>query len=236
MFIFLFLSALIFSISNLPADGNQQEAKEVKGAETSNIKVITPNPTVSTAMTPTPTISKKTKIIPSSSAKQLGGWYWREDLGRSERWMGTDSQGKDIWTDMVNDPQNTESSNNNSSVVSRSEKIIENISTTTYGIVLGNSVPSQPVPSNQPFEASWTVDNSNGSAKITANKQLKECEGKETNPISTGGGYEVKTALKSLRGNICELFFSPPNTPNYDWLDGARVVSVDKEEKNFGNW
>lgn len=31
--------------------------------------------------------------------KEYGGWYWNKGLGKAQRWMGTDSNGQDIWSD-----------------------------------------------------------------------------------------------------------------------------------------
>ena len=57
----------------------------------------TPSPTTTITPTPTrkPAIKKRTPTI----KKEQGGWYWRPELGRAQRWLGTDSQGKDIWSD-----------------------------------------------------------------------------------------------------------------------------------------
>lgn len=218
----------------MSAKENLLQKEEVKGSSTNTAISITPTPSLTISRTPTTPETHRIKITTTPIAKQFGGWYWNSQLGISQRWMGTDSQGKNIWSDTVDVSGKVGPlySNNNSFGGSISEKSNKVIVGTTNGEVDSSQLASE----DEPFEASWSEDNSNGSAKITANKQLKECEGKETSPVSTGGGYEAKTALKHLRGNICQLFFSPPNTPNYDWPNGARVVSSDNEEKTFGNW
>lgn len=33
------------------------------------------------------------------AAKQYGGWYWQPEQNRALRWWGTDTQGKDIYTE-----------------------------------------------------------------------------------------------------------------------------------------
>lgn len=244
MFLFLVYSIIslttVFNYSNFYSNTIKKSQKEsVKGIKTKISIPISPSLTPILSPTSSQTETVQTIIKPQLTIppKQFGGWYWNSQLGSSQRWMGTDSQGKNIWSDTVGVPgkAGSLSSNDSSFDGSISEKISEK-SNTTVGITYENSNSSQLATQNEPFEASWSVDSSNGSAKITANKQLKECEGKETNPVSTGGGYEVKTAIKNLHGNICELFFSPPNTPNYEWLDGGRVVSFGNEEKTFGNW
>ncbi len=37
--------------------------------------------------TPTPTM-------------EPGGWYWQEELSRSQKWIGTDAEGKDVWSEI----------------------------------------------------------------------------------------------------------------------------------------
>lgn len=53
------------------------------------------NPNVDITMTPAP--SNKPQSNPQK--KQYGAWYWRSDVNRSLLWLGTDKDGKDIWSD-----------------------------------------------------------------------------------------------------------------------------------------
>ncbi|MBI4080424.1 MAG: hypothetical protein HY430_01485 [Candidatus Levybacteria bacterium] len=80
----------------------------VKGAQTSvsPTPTFTPSPTRSPTLTPTPTNKPiSVRAQPTSQAKQSGGWYWRSEIGRAQRWLGTDAQGKDIWSDTGDQPR-----------------------------------------------------------------------------------------------------------------------------------
>lgn len=48
--------------------------------------------------TRTPDASPSARQKPAI-AKAYGGWYWRPQLGKAQRWMGTDAAGNDIWQD-----------------------------------------------------------------------------------------------------------------------------------------
>jgi ABC-type dipeptide/oligopeptide/nickel transport system permease subunit len=56
---------------------------------------LSPTPTRSSQPTPTPGTKSHTPPV----EKEYGGWYWQPALERAQRWLGTDSQGQDIWTD-----------------------------------------------------------------------------------------------------------------------------------------
>lgn len=86
--IFLVSSGIQYGISLV-----NQEQPEVKGVTVNNI-VATLTPTPSPLITKQPQVNN---LVVTQEQKQYGGWYWREELGRAERWMGKDSEGKDLW-------------------------------------------------------------------------------------------------------------------------------------------
>ncbi len=89
----------------------------VKGAQTSvsPTSTFTPSPTHLPTLTPTPTNKPiSVKAQPTPQAKQYGGWYWRSELSHTQRWLGTDAQGKDIWSD-TGEPTPTPTKSNPSS-------------------------------------------------------------------------------------------------------------------------
>lgn len=75
----------------------------VKGVQTN----ISTTPTLLPSPTPTPSptsIPTPTRIQETPQTKQYGGWYWRPELNRAQRWLGTDSQGNDMWSDTGDPP------------------------------------------------------------------------------------------------------------------------------------
>lgn len=97
-----------------------------------------------------------------------------------------------------------------------------------------------PTPIPATFDAAFTYNSANGSARITADKPIRQCYGAQSN------GVEAHLALRGYNGwgcvdgkcsYRCELYYAPPNTPSYSWSDiSAKAVSVDGEIKTFGNW
>lgn len=57
-----------------------------------------PTPINQPSVIPTPTTKATTKTLTFQS-KQYGRWYWHPELNKSQVWIGTDSAGKDIWSD-----------------------------------------------------------------------------------------------------------------------------------------
>jgi len=99
------ISINIWSVNRISGSGNAS----VKGISTSNAKIlkITPSqilPTIPTPTEITPSKASLPMVQPTSQAKQKGGWYWNSELKKSQVWLGTDSTGKDIWTDSYPSP------------------------------------------------------------------------------------------------------------------------------------
>ncbi len=61
------------------------------------IPSVTPSPITTEAPSPTPT--RKPAIKKKTEEKVPGGWYWREELEKSQQWLGMDARGNDIWHD-----------------------------------------------------------------------------------------------------------------------------------------
>ena len=79
---------------------NELSKPSVKGVSTTISPTPTTTPTPTSTPSPTPTIKPvSVQKQPSLQTKQYGGWYWRPDLGRAQVFIGSDSAGKDIWTD-----------------------------------------------------------------------------------------------------------------------------------------
>ncbi len=79
---------------------------EVKGVQPTTtvahaLPIISPTdaPRPTTTLTPAPTKKPALKTGTATIKKEYGGWYWRPELERAQRWVGTDSQGNDIWSD-----------------------------------------------------------------------------------------------------------------------------------------
>lgn len=88
-----------FVMSQLNKVDNQTEIRSVQGVSTTSLPTSTPSP--SSSPTPTQPIVKKIvmPLLPTPQKREVGAWYWREELGRAQRWLGLDKDGKDIWTD-----------------------------------------------------------------------------------------------------------------------------------------
>lgn len=74
----------------------------VQGVQIETSQVQDSIPSVTPTSTPTPTNNAQlTNATPTTQPKQVGGWYWQPELGRAQQWMGIDTQGNDIWKDLV---------------------------------------------------------------------------------------------------------------------------------------
>lgn len=94
--VLLFLGT--FAMSQLHATDTKPVSESVQGASTTPVPTSTPSPSPS----PTPiqvVVKKVVQLSPTPQKREIGAWYWRQDLARSQRWLGTDKDGKDIWTD-----------------------------------------------------------------------------------------------------------------------------------------
>ena len=138
----------------------------VKGVSTSAVSMPTVTQSPAPTSTPIPTPTNKpisVKAQPTAKTKQYGDWYWQSELGRAQRWLGTDAQGKDIWSD-TGDPTPTPTKSNAPSTNSSETKIHE--------IQVGVSTDSQtltptPTPSSSGASASGT-SSSGVSSSITS--------------------------------------------------------------------
>lgn len=255
---FIFVIVLIF-LSKLDAQPIKKEPS-VRGVQT---KVV-----ISPTNTPTPTPTEKPvskNVQPSELKKQYGGWYWQPQLGKAERWMGTDSSGKDVWIDekekietaQSNPPASSSTNNPQSSQNTSSQNSYSNSPTTAQT----GSQQNQQVVLDKSAGISATVQTQsiNGTTFtfVTPTPESGPFDGTFTYDASNGsakivmnkpvkdcdgrqkdpnGGQTINGALRSVHGYVCELFFAPPNTPYYGGEYGAKVVSVNNEVKTFGSW
>ncbi len=148
----------------------------VKGVSTSAI----PMPTVAQSLPPTSTpiptptnkpISVKAQVTPQ--AKQFGGWYWRSELGRAQRWLGTGAQGKDIWTD-TGDPTPTPTKPSAPSTNHSETKIDE----LQFGVATDSQTLSPTPTSSSPGAAGSSIRGTSSMAEV----QNQICSKDGSNP------------------------------------------------------
>lgn len=111
LWILLVLFLLLGSIG-LVLSANRFTETSVKGisVSVSPTPAIFLSPTPSFTPSPTPTPSPVPALIaiqPTIQQKQYGAWYWKAELDRSQMWLGTDTDGKDIWSDSGDLPTQT---------------------------------------------------------------------------------------------------------------------------------
>lgn len=89
-----------FAMSQQNQVDNQTETKSVQGVSTTSLPTLTSSPALSPTSTSKPVVKKVfVSLTPTPQKRELGAWYWRQELGRAQRWLGADKDGKDIWTD-----------------------------------------------------------------------------------------------------------------------------------------
>lgn len=99
---------------------DEGEIASVKGTYTAQIIENTPTPFPTKidniVYTPTPTPATPSYPTPTKEKRQIGGWYWNDELGKAQHYIGTDAYGKELWEDHVSAPsQNSPNSSNNNS-------------------------------------------------------------------------------------------------------------------------
>lgn len=74
----------------------KKPGRDVKGAEIvesiKRTKTTSPTKPAPSELSPTPALQQM----------QYGGWYYNPAAGRTQRYMGKDSAGTDLWTDSAN--------------------------------------------------------------------------------------------------------------------------------------
>ena len=148
--VFLFLaSVILISIASLNNLNQKQTEEQVPSQSSGSVQGMQESIEPSPSPSQTPTINTNSSTTKTSLQKQYGGWYWRPDLGYARRYMGTDNQGDEIWSD-TNDPppsaqntsSNTSSSNSNSNLQSSSSS--EN--STTQQVSVSQTLVQNPTP------------------------------------------------------------------------------------------
>lgn len=99
IFLYSFLALPIAIIINQSVMSHSQTDKSIKGVQTNILPTSTFVSDTVLPVSSTKSGSIKSKI--QVSQKQYGAWYWREELGRFQRWLGIDNMGKDIWTGLT---------------------------------------------------------------------------------------------------------------------------------------
>jgi hypothetical protein len=99
------VSLLVATVAILTANSVAQLlTAPVVTAEPIQVQPVVDTPTVTTepqeveGMIASPSATPKRRPRPTPT-KEPGGWYWQKELGRAQRWIGTDAEGKDIWSD-----------------------------------------------------------------------------------------------------------------------------------------
>lgn len=92
---------------------SQKEVAAVKTQVSPTKLLPSKSPTISPSIIIKPTAMPKVvkriapKLSPIFSSKQKGGWYWNGVLKKSQVWLGTDGEGRDIWVDSFPEPTAT---------------------------------------------------------------------------------------------------------------------------------